>query len=66
MPGSFKLAVGALVIVSVQPAVLDENVETVEEGPRRRAAAGVNLSGVRDGSLLYDGESVPSLSRKVT
>jgi hypothetical protein len=66
MPGSFKLAVGALVIVSIQPAVLDENVETVEEGPRRRAAAGVNLSGVRDGSLLYDGESVPSLSRKVT
>jgi len=39
-------------IRSVQARVLDQDVETVEERPSGRAAARINLNGVRDGSLL--------------
>ena len=47
-PGGLKLALGALVVHSIQPGVLDQNVEAVEERPSGRAAAGVGFDGVND------------------
>lgn len=38
---------------AVQSRVLNEDIETVEESPRGRAAACVDLSGGGDGSLLF-------------
>ena len=54
MPGGLKLALGALVVRPIQPRVLNEDIKTVEERPRGRAAASIGLSGVRDSSLLFD------------
>ena len=51
-PGGLELAFGTLVIHSIQPCVLDQNIEAVEERPSGRAAAGVGLSGVSDDNLL--------------
>ena len=51
-PGGLELAFGALVVHSIQPGVLDQNIEAVQEGPSGRAAAGVDLNGVNDNSLL--------------
>jgi hypothetical protein len=51
-PGRLKLAFGTFVIGSVQSRVLYEDVKTVEESLRGRAAACVDLSGVRNNSLL--------------
>ena len=51
-PGRLKLALCAFVVGSVQSRVLNEDVETVEESLRGRAAACVDLSGVRNNSLL--------------
>jgi hypothetical protein len=51
-PGSFKLAFRTLVVRPVEPRVLNKNIETVKESSRGRAAACVDLGGVRDSSLL--------------
>jgi hypothetical protein len=52
LPGDFKLTVSAFVVGSIQPRVLNEDVETVKERPRRRATSGIGLNGVRDNILL--------------
>jgi hypothetical protein len=46
------LALSALVSHSIQPGVLHQNIETVEERPSASAAADIGLGGVRDNSLL--------------
>jgi hypothetical protein len=51
-PGGLELAFGALMGHSIQPGVLDQNIEAVEERPSGRAAAGIGLSCGDDNSLL--------------
>jgi hypothetical protein len=66
-PCGLELAFGALVIHSIQPGVLDQNIEAVKKRPSGRAAAGVGLSGVNDSSLLsVHGVLAIRLSGKVT
>jgi len=55
-PRGLELAFGAFVIYAIKAGVLDQNIEAVEEGPRRRAAAGIGLSGGIDNSLLCEGK----------
>jgi hypothetical protein len=57
LPGGLKLAIGALMVGSIEPRVLDEDVETVEERPRRRAPSGIGLNGGRNNILLNCGAS---------
>ncbi len=64
-PCSLKLAVSALVVGSIQPRVLNEDIETVEERPRRRATSCIGLNGVLNGILL-EREHAISVCRKVT
>jgi hypothetical protein len=55
------------VVRSIQPGVLDQNIEAVEERPSGRAAAGIGLRGVSDSSLLpVYGALATRLSGKVT
>jgi hypothetical protein len=49
------------VVHSIQPRVLDQNIEAVQERPSRRVATGVGLGGVNDNSLL----SVKSVANKI-
>jgi hypothetical protein len=67
-PGGLELALGALVVHSIQTRVLDQNIEAVKERPSRRAAAGISWSGVSDNSLLAVDIECPALrlSGKVT
>jgi hypothetical protein len=66
-PGGLELALGAFVVYSIQPRVLDQNIKAVQERPSGRAAAGVGLSGVNDGSLLSVHGALPiTLCGKVT
>ena len=66
-PSSLELPLGAFVVRSVQPGVLDQNVEAVEKRPSRGAAAGIGLRGVSDSSLLpVYGALATRLSGKVT
>ena len=48
LPGGFELAFGALVRHSIQPCVLDQDIEAMKEGPSGGAAAGIVLDGVSD------------------
>jgi hypothetical protein len=51
----------------IKPRVLDQNIEAMEEGSRRRAAAGIGLGGGIDNSLLSRRETfLIRLSGKVT
>ena len=52
VPGGLELVFGALVFHSIQPGVLDQNIEAVQERPSGRAATGIGLSDVSDNSLL--------------
>jgi hypothetical protein len=62
-----KLPLSAFVVRSVQPSVLDQNIEAVEERPSRGAAASIGLRGVSDSSLLpVYGALATRLSGKVT
>jgi hypothetical protein len=66
-PGGLELALGAFVVRSVQPGVLDQNIEAVEKRPSRGAAASIGLRGVSDSSLLpVYGALATRLSGKVT
>jgi hypothetical protein len=66
-PGGLELALGAFVVYSIQPGVLDQNIKAVKKRPSGRAAAGVGLSGVNDSSLLsVHGVLAIRLSGKVT
>jgi hypothetical protein len=51
-PGGLELALGAFVVDSIQPCVLDQNIEAVKKRPSGRAAAGISVSGGSDSSLL--------------
>lgn len=51
-PGGLELALGAFVVDSIQPCVLDQNIEAVKKRPSGRAAAGISVSGGSDNSLL--------------
>jgi len=51
-PGALKLAFGPFVRHSIQPRVLDQNIEAVEERASGRVAAGIGLDRVGDNSLL--------------
>ena len=51
-PGRVELALGALVGYSVQPRVLDQNIEAVQKRPSGRATAGIDMRVVSDNSLL--------------
>ena len=67
VPGGLELAFRALMVHSVQPGVLDQNIQAVEERPSGRTAAGIGLGGVSDNSLLRVLESSqPRLSGNVT
>jgi len=67
LPRGIELAFGAFVIYTVKASVLDQNVEAVEERPRRRASAGIGLGGGIDNSLLSRREMfLTRLSGKVT
>jgi hypothetical protein len=48
VPGGLELAFRALVVRSIQPRVLDQNIEAVEERPGGRAAVSIDLSDVGD------------------
>ncbi len=66
-PSGLELALGAFVVGSIQPGVLDQNIKAVEERPSGRAAAGIGLRGVSDSSLLpVYGALATRLSGKVT
>ena len=66
-PGRLELAFCALVIHSVQPRVLDQNVQAVKERPSGGATDSFGLTGVNDNSLLPGmGRSQLRLSGKVT
>jgi hypothetical protein len=62
-----ELPLSAFVVRSVQPSVLDQNIEAVEKRPSRGAAASIGLRGVSDSSLLpVYGALATRLSGKVT
>jgi hypothetical protein len=66
-PCGLKLPFGAFVVHSIEPGVLDQNIEAMEERARGSAAAGIGWSGVSDNSLLsIGGAFLITLSGKVT
>jgi hypothetical protein len=54
------------VVHPVEPRVLYQDIEVVQEGPSGRAAAGIGLGGVSDKSVLPAKVSVTRLSWNVT
>ena len=52
VPGGLELVHGALMFHSIQPAVLDQNIEAVEERASGRAATGIGLGNVGDNRHL--------------
>jgi len=57
-PSGLELVLGALVARSIQPGVLDQNIEAVQERASRRDAIGISLSGVREGRPAAAGISL--------
>ncbi len=51
-PGRLELAHGALMVHSIKPGVLDQNIEAVEERTSGGAATGIGLGGGKDDTLL--------------
>jgi hypothetical protein len=55
-PRGSELTFGALVVDPVEPRVLDENIEAVDEGTRGGAPAGIGLLCARDSFLQTGSE----------
>ena len=52
VPRGFKLPFGTLVIKSIHPRVLDEDVEAVHKGLRRSRTCSLRCTGARDNCPL--------------
>jgi hypothetical protein len=55
-PGCLKLSFGPLVVDAVQPGVLYQDIETMDESTRGCAAAGLGFWCSRDNGLLAERE----------
>jgi hypothetical protein len=66
VPRALELTFGAFVSRSIQPGVLNQNIEAVDERAGGRTAAGIGLDRVSDNSLLSDSVIWSRLSGKVT
>jgi hypothetical protein len=67
LPRGLELTFGALVFNAIKSRVFDQNIEAVEERPRRCAPTGIGLGSGIDSSLLLGRETfLIRLSGKVT